>query len=115
MEDSKGLELFKEVVAKTKAGRIRWEPAAIESEYFAVLPGGFSIVLLTWIDRQRWGNAENHFVLALRSQGREIMRVTTDVSGVTWADMNELYELARRQALAVDAQVNQLLVELSKL
>src|SRR5512135_2449305 len=105
MEDPKALQLFQEVLAKTKAGRIVWEPTASESEYFSVLPGGFTIVALTWDERDEWGNKSPQVALALRAGDQELLRVTPDVDGVGWQGLNELFEFARRRALQVDAAV----------
>ena len=115
MKDPKALELFREVLSKTKAGRIQWEPTANESEYFSVLPGGFTIAVLTWDERDEWGNKSQQIALVLRSGEQELLRVTPEVDDVGWAGLNELFEAARRRALNVDAAVDRLLGELSKL
>lgn len=111
MEDLKALQLFQEVLSKTKEGKIRWEPSASEYEYFAVLPGGFTINI-TYTPEDQW-NSEWH-LLTLRGEDRELLRVTKSVDGVGYL-LEELYELARRQALRVDANVDKLLGELAKL
>lgn len=109
MDDPKALQLFQEVLAKTAAGRIKWEASASESEFFAVLPDGFTLLIFTFSDR------EDQIALALRGEEGELLRVTTEVNGVAWPELSKLYELARRQALSVDAKVDQLLGVLSKL
>lgn len=115
MEDPKGAELFQEVLSKTRIGRIKWEPSASESEYFTVLPGGFTLSIQRSTQQNGWGNDETVFVLVLRDEDRELLQVTTDIDGVTWRELNELYESARRQALNVDAKVDKLLGVLTKL
>jgi hypothetical protein len=114
MEDPKGLKLFKEVVMKTKAGRIKWEAAANESEYFAVLPGGVTLSMLTWEERGTWGWTPR-IALIVRGDDAEFLRITPEVDGITCEQLTELHELARRQALSVDARVDKLLGELAKL
>ena len=115
MEDLKALQLFQEVLTETKAGRIKWEPTASESEYFSVLPGGFTIAVRTWDERDDWGTESPQLALVLRSGEQELLRVTADVDGVGWRGLTELFESARRRALNVDAAVDKLLGELSKL
>jgi hypothetical protein len=115
MEDSKALQLYQEVLSKTKSGRIKWEPSANESQYFAVMPGGFVLAIVETKERDSWGNEELQHVLVLRGDERELLRVTTEVDGASWSGLNELFEFARRQALRVDANVDRLLGELAKL
>lgn len=115
MENSKGLQLFHEVFSKTKAGRIKWEPTAIESEYVAVLPGGFTIAT-TRAEPDSWtGEIGVKIALVLRSDDEELLQVTSDVDGVLPTELGDFYELVRRQALRVDAKVDKLLGELAKL
>jgi hypothetical protein len=109
MEDPKGLKLFKELLAKTKAGRIRWEPGASVDEYFAVLPSGVTLNIRTSWDR------EDHIALVVRTDNTDLLRITPDVDGVTQEGLNELYEFARRQALEVDAKVDNVLGVLANL
>jgi hypothetical protein len=115
MEDPKGLQLFQEVLSKTKAGRIKWQPTASEYEYVAVLPGGFTLAVLTFFERDSWGNSEEGIALVLRGDEGELLRVSGGTDGVTWTELSGLRELARRQALRVDAKVDKLLGELAKL
>ena len=115
MEDPKGLQLFQEVLAKTKAGRIRWEPTANELQYFSVLPGGETLSVVETHEKDNWGSDVQDLVLVLRSDERELLRVTSDIDDVGWKGLSELYELARRQALRVDAAVDKVLGELAKL
>jgi hypothetical protein len=114
MEDAKASQLFREVLAKTKAGRITWEPTANDS-YFSILPGGFVVSIQRSYEQDSWGNGVEQMDLKLRSGDQELLRVTPDVDGVESTGLRELYELARRHALGVDAQVDRLLGELAKL
>jgi len=113
MEDAKALQLFRQILEKTKERRIKWEPTANESEYFSVLPGGF-IVSISY-EQDRWGMVLNRISLTLRAGDQELLRVTPDVDGVEESGLRELYEIVRRQDVGVDAQVDRLLGELAKL
>jgi hypothetical protein len=126
MEDPKALQLFREVLNKTRSGRINWEASASEFGYFAVLPGG-SLTLM------KIGGLASHglagltesladnllgrdYVLTLSGEeDQDLLRVTSQVGGVTLPEFNELFERAKRQALRVDAKVDRLLGELAKL
>jgi len=39
MEDYKAKEFFEGVLSKTRAGRIRWQATAVDSEYIAAIGG----------------------------------------------------------------------------
>src|SRR5882724_11647588 len=115
MDDPKALKLFQEVILKTKAGRIKWEPTANETEFFAVLPGGVTVSIVKWVEKDSWRKDDDFIAMVLRSDDRELLRVTPANDGVEWAGLAELYEYARRQALRVDSTVDKLLGELAKL
>ena len=114
MEDPKALQFFQEVLAKTKAGRIRWEEAASDSEFFSVLPGGFTIAVRGFRSPYE-SDVISSYALGLSAQDRELLSVSPDVAGVGLAGLNMLYDLAKRRALHVDEAVDKLLGELAKL
>jgi hypothetical protein len=114
MENSKSLQLFKGVLAKTKAGRIKWERTASESDYFALLPDGVTVSISTWVEPGAIRLEEEHIAMVLLADERELLRVTPEVDGIK-DELYELYELARRQALEVDAKVDKVLGVLAKL
>jgi hypothetical protein len=118
MEDQKALQLFQEVLAKTKAGRIRWEPTASETQYASILPSGHALLVSMSHRENSYGDPlSDAFVLVLRRRDieQELLRVTSDVDGVGEEGLSELYEFARRRALQVDATVDQVLGDLAKL
>jgi len=115
MKDPQALKLFQEVLAKTKAGRMRWEPTASETEFFSVLPSGYTLLVSMSPVRNRYGdNLGDEFALVLRNGEQDLLRVAADVDGVGLG-LSELYEFARRHALRVDATVDQVLGDLAKL
>src|SRR5215469_11376935 len=113
MEDVKALQLFKQILAKTQKGRLGWEPTARSNEYFCVLPGGFIVSITLSKETNGWGDVINEKTeLTLSAEDQVLLRVTPEVDGVGADGMGELYELARRQALGVNAQVDKVLGEL---
>lgn len=115
MQDPKALQLFREVLAKTKAGRVRWEPTANETEFFSVLPSGSTLLVSMSRERNSYGDyVGDEFALVLRNGEQDLLRVASNVEGVGLG-LSELYEFARRQALRVDATVDQVLGDLAKL
>ena len=115
MDDPKALQLFREVLAKTKAGRMRWEPTANETEFFNVLPSGSTLLVSKSRQQDSYGNYDDDFALVLRNGEQDLLRVASDVQGVGLRGLSELYEFVRRQALRVDATVDQVLGDLAKL
>jgi hypothetical protein len=118
MEDLKALKLFQEVLAKTKAGRIKWELTASETQYSSILPSGHTLLVSMSHRETKWGDPlPDDFALVLRDRDAEqdLFRVTPDVDGVGEEGLSELYEFARRRALQVDATVDQVLGDLAKL
>jgi hypothetical protein len=115
MDDPKALKLFQEILRKTRAGRLRWEATASDSQYFTVLPGGFTVAVDDTTERGEWGGIEHSFTLVLRGIDGDLLTVTPAVDGVTNEDLGILFEFAKRQALGVDATVDKLLGELAKM
>ena len=114
MQDAKAVKFFEEVLAKTRAGKIRWEPTAAESDYIAAIGGRF---ILSISERHNgFAAPPTAYALALKDQdGRELTRVQDVDEGISSPDIRELYEAARRQALHVDEKIESLLGALSKL
>jgi len=117
MQDDKAVQFFEEVLSKTRAGKIRWEPTAIESDYIAAVAGQFTLSVAEYERQIRYiGQHIMAHSLALKDQeGRTLTTVTDTDDGIPEGDMSELYETARRQALHVDEKIDNLLGELSKL
>jgi hypothetical protein len=115
MDDPKARKLFQEILRKTREGRLGWEATASESHFFTVLPGGFTVAIEYSSERDQWGNPEDQFALVLRGTDGDLLKVTPAVDGVALEELGLLYELAKRQALGVDATVDKLLGELAKM
>jgi|SRR5580658_10302475 hypothetical protein len=110
MEDPKVSKVFQEVLAKTKAGKIKWEPSASVTDYFAVLPGDFTITI-SWIDLSPLD--PGRFEFTLKQDDQEIFQIFSEFAD--GGKLQELYDLARGEVLRVDAKVDELLGELAKM
>ena len=123
MEDSKEKKFFEGVLSKTRGGRIRWQPTAEGSEYIAAIGGQFTLSVLQDDRYPRSAFSVSQYVdpyptyaLVLKDQeGRVLTRTATGYAGINEAEIRELYETARRQALRIDDKIDQVLGELSKL
>jgi len=120
MQDDKAVKFFEEVLSKTRAGKIRWEPTADESDYIAAIGGHFTLSISEGQNPYQTTYPINlpptMCTLALKDQdGRVLTKVTDMDEGIPERDIRELYETARRQALHVDEKIDTILGELSKL
>ena len=115
MEDRQALVLFQEVLNKTRNGKLHWEPTASESDYLTTIRGEYSLTISKGGSENSWGNEMQGITLTVRDQHFELLTITAEVDGVGWAGLNELYELARREALRVGPLVERLMGELTKL
>jgi hypothetical protein len=115
MEDPKATALLDEILARTKEGRIPWEPS-VSDTLLAAIKGKRSLVLMPYTNTDSWGNEQGCPSLTVRdSSDRELLRVTSDLEGVNPESLEDLYETARRQAFKVDEQVQDLLADLRSL
>jgi hypothetical protein len=114
MDDPKAVKFFEGVLSKTRAGKIPWQPTAIESEYISAIGGQFTLSIYEYAEEEPPFDLTNALVLK-DQDGTTLMRVTDDEGGIAKGDIRELYERAKRQALNVDEKVDRLLGELSKL
>jgi hypothetical protein len=114
MQDPKAVQFFEGVLAKTRDGKIRWEPTAEESDYMAAIGGKFTLLISKGEVVNRWPS-ETYSLVLKDQDGRELIRVADYDDGIARAEISELYEAARRQALHVDEKIDSVLGELSKL
>ena len=99
-EEPKMAKLLEEVLAKTRDGKVRWEPTINEQVFISALGGKFSLVIDASVGIP---------ALTLGDQkGRTLIRVSGE-------QIHELLELARRSALNTDAVVDSVLESLRKL
>lgn len=99
-------EVLKKLLENTTQGRVVWKPTVTEEEYAASI--GTNSVL---IDRDNYGEVA---LTILDSSGRDIERVRARLGDEleVSSDLHALFDSARRIALNVDDQLDQLLREL---
>jgi len=116
MQDEKALALLDEILAKTTAGRVPWEPSVSGDTLLAAIKGKYSLILKPYTGIDSYGNEVGLPSLVMKdASDREILTVTSDLDGVNMDALTELYETARRQALRVDQQVEDLISDLKAL
>lgn len=126
MVDAKIVEFFQGVVSKTRAGKIPWEPTAQEAKFIAAIGGQFTLAVLSWGESvpdggpfdpySTGGGMIDKYALVLRDEvGREVARVTDGDEGIRRDDIQELYQMARRQAVRAGERINDALEVLKSL
>jgi len=113
MATDKDVRFFEEVLTKTRAGKIPWEPTANPSLFAAPLAGKFTLTISESIG-DSYTNTEYELILK-DSDARQLTGITNFHPNVSVVDIRDLYESARRKALNVDAKIDSVLGELEKL
>ena len=99
-------DILTKLLERTNQDKVRWQPTSDEQTFVAVL-GNLSVMVL----RDSIGDP---VLKILNKAGREIEVLDGGVgSGTEWReDLFELHKKARRAALGVDSQLDELLKEL---
>jgi len=116
MRDEKTIALFEEILTRTKQGRLPWEPDVSGTTLLAAIKGKYSLVLRPYTALDSYGAEFGSPSLIMKdASDRELVTITTSTDGVPGDALQDLYEVARRQALKVDEQVQDLLSDLRSL
>src|SRR5205807_6830201 len=104
MSESKAAALIARLHDRTKEGKISWERTVDEGVFRATF-GATSLSLVPGKTSDGWGNYDPTTLLRIfNDEGSVIEEISSETVGQrALADlMQELYELARRQAMGVD-------------
>ena len=101
-------EILEKLHQLSREGKMTWRPTISQWKFMAVLSNSSAII-------SKEGLTYN--LMLLNSSGNKIghMSPSASASPETYSRMEQLYESARRQALNVDAELDNVLVELSQL
>lgn len=104
-KDGKFIEAL---VVATQAGRVKWEPTAVEDEYTTSFKGKFSVLTKKtppdWYGVQVVDSGEREM---LEYSGRE-----DDLGYERWTLIRTLFDLSRRNALAVDEALDEFIKDI---
>jgi hypothetical protein len=100
---------FQEVLLKTRAGRIRWQPTANDSAFCAIIPGGYAAGLAS-----ADSNGVERIALTLVELGQTLLTVVS-VTDVSEREMDELFALAQAQTEQADSKVDTAIEALANL
>jgi hypothetical protein len=114
--EEKLLKIVQRLDAKTQAGEIRWEQTGRSNVFQTAFP---SYVVKLTSTRNREGFDDEDIIVSIVDESGLILESASDVdikkafpAVEAYATMKRLYDLARREALGVDAALDSLLGEL---
>jgi hypothetical protein len=112
MRDPKALSLFAEVLKKTEAGKIPWQPTAEDGHFIASMMGKYTLDLRPHATQYDWNTPPA--VAFNDDKGNTLIEMTDAVDGITADELKTLAVFARRIALQADQRIDELLAELKK-
>ena len=103
-------DILTKLLERTNQDRIGWQTTADDYTFLAVLGNSSVSISEVFI----YGYDDSYVLKILNNEGREIERIASDtVSSETFdTSLQELHKKARRIALGVDSQLDNLLQEL---
>ncbi|MFL5355455.1 hypothetical protein [Archangium sp.] len=113
MQDDKAIKLVRQVIAKTREGKINWEQTPSGRSFIAAFEGTYSMII-SFTEDEETGNQRAWFGLN-DAGGERLLTVDPDTDGITDEELWQLYEMARRRAFKVDEKLDKLLDSLKKL
>lgn len=100
--DPRLLAILSELLAKTKADQVSWEPTVASNEFLTAFPEHSVKV-------QYQGGS--YYLIVNDKAGRRLVSLTGQTAGAEQL-LPELYDLARRKALKIDENLDSLLSQL---
>ena len=104
----KDFELLSTLTKATEGGRVEWTPTATDNEFTSSFKGKFNVT----IRKTDPGSFRFEMVDSL---GRQLLLVYIDNHQSNWQEVEKvsgLFEMAQRQALAVDAAIDEIIGEI---
>lgn len=115
MDDPKALALFQEVLKRTLAKKLPWQPTAEEDKFVAPMLGKYTLTLVPYEYVDNWGEPQGSPRITLTDAGsNNIAEIHSGIEGVTGEDLRTLLVFARRIAFNADEKIDELLHELQK-
>jgi hypothetical protein len=113
MDDPKALALFQEILKKTLAGKMAWEPTAEDDRFIATL-GKYTLNIVPYTSKDNWGQPEGPPVIRMFYDDTIIVEISRSIDGVEVEQLNNVFVFARRTALNADQKIDELLEELKR-
>jgi hypothetical protein len=115
MDDPKALALFQEILKKTLAKKLPWQPTAQEDNFVAPMLGKYTLTLVPYEYRDNWGAPQGSPTISLAdADGNNIAEIHSGIEGIRGEDLRTLLVFARRIAFNADEKIDELLHELQR-
>ena len=111
MEQNKIATLINLLVVRSQAGKLLWEKT-IDEGVFQTTLGGYTVRLSPRHRRGVFGD-ERYVLIEINNAEGELIEEVSDTD-VNSNDLWSLYEIARRQAMGVDAALDTIISELER-
>lgn len=116
MRDDRALRLFHEIQSKTSEGRMPWEPTADENIFMTPIKDKYVLLIRSYdfLD-DRTGEPMGNPSIVFREGPRDLVTINSALEGATAMELRELYANVKRQALRIDAKIDDALGDIEAL
>ncbi|MCI0348470.1 MAG: hypothetical protein L0Z53_03505 [Acidobacteriales bacterium] len=105
-------ELIQQLLDKTNAKTITWEPTAAKDEFVCTFRGNYTFTITKTTDTGYYGDV---FVLVMRDEAdREMLTLHSGANSDLRTDLTTLYYAAHNSALKVEEAIDDILEDLRK-
>src|SRR5580658_10510054 len=95
------------MIKLTKEGKLKWEATAGPAEFTASLKGKYTVVIGRPSSIIRYATDTEYYFKLIDQSGQELIRLTEE----DYREVVQLFDLARRTSLNVDAIIDEILGE----
>jgi len=115
MLDPKAVELFQEILKKTVAGKLAWQPTADTEKFVAPMLGKYTLELFSFTSSDTWGNMTGPPSMLLRDdKGNTLVEMNSSIEDIDHENLRVLFARAKRLALRADEKIDEILEGLKK-
>jgi hypothetical protein len=115
MNDPKALNLFRELLLKSKEGKIPWEATADYDTFIAPIKGKYVFEIRPYTDLDNWGNQIGAPKILFKDGDRELLTMSDDINGIDPESLRQVYQIAKRLALNIDENIDEALNDIKNL
>jgi hypothetical protein len=115
MRDPKAVALFQEMLRKTEAGKMAWQPSGDPAIFVASMLGKYTLRLFEYTSQNSWGEPSGPpSVMVEDDKGNVIVEINSTVEEIEVDELNVLFRFAKRIALQTDDKLDELIAGLKR-
>jgi hypothetical protein len=115
MDDPKALNLFRELLLKSTEGKIPWEATADDEIFIAPIKGKYVFEIRSYEYLDNWGNRMGDPIILFKDGDRELLTMSSDITGIDSGALKQVYQIAKRLALNIDQNIDEALNDIKEL